>query len=177
MKKGLFLDRDGTLIHNIPYLNDPEQVRLIAGTIEAVKQALLMGYHLFLFSNQSGVGRGYCTLESVKAVNTRMLTLIGLGGIFAEICLATEKPEDPIVYRKPSPRFILEMIETYELDVTHTYMVGDRLSDIEAGKGGGVQPVFVEDYSVADAAERVSIQKLAGVFVYPDLQAFINDID
>lgn len=132
--KALFLDRDGTLIVDKHYLSDPEGVELLPGVIDGLRRALDLGYKLFLFSNQSGIGRGYFTMEAALSVNRRMEELIGLTKpLFTGVCLAPETPESPIEYRKPSPRFILEMIAAHRLNPTHCIMVGDRESDIEAG--------------------------------------------
>jgi D-glycero-D-manno-heptose 1,7-bisphosphate phosphatase len=133
-QKALFLDRDGTLIVDQHYLADPAGVELLPGVIEGLERARQLGYKLFLFSNQSGIGRGYYTMQDALRVNERMEGLIGLEHpLFAGICMAPETPEQPMVYRKPSPRFILEMIETHQLDPTQCLMVGDRETDIAAG--------------------------------------------
>lgn len=132
--KALFLDRDGTLIADKHYLADPAGVELLPGVIEGLKHALKQKYKLFLFTNQSGIGRGYYTMEQALNVNRRMEEMIGLGNpLFTGICMAPETPEQPMVYRKPSPRFILEMIEEHQLDAAQCIMVGDRETDIEAG--------------------------------------------
>lgn len=138
-RKALFLDRDGTLIIDKHYLSDPAGVELLPGVVEGLRHARERGYLLFLFSNQAGVGRGYYTVEAAHAVNDRMLELLGLGpDLFAGICLATEAPDQPIVYRKPSPRYINEMVARHALDKTACVMVGDRETDIEAGRNAGI---------------------------------------
>ncbi|HEU5078323.1 MAG TPA: HAD-IIIA family hydrolase [Opitutaceae bacterium] len=132
--KALFLDRDGTLIVDKHYLADPAGVELLPGVVEGLRRARDLGYKLFLFSNQSGIGRGYFTMDAALAVNRRMEELIGLGQpLFTGVCLAPESPDQPPEYRKPSPRFILEMIATHRLDPAQCTMVGDRETDIEAG--------------------------------------------
>ncbi len=132
--RALFLDRDGTLIVDKVYLADPAGVELIPGTTEALRHARDLGYKLFLFTNQSGIGRGYHTLEDTHFVNIRMEELIGLGSpLFEAVCVAPEAPGQPIVYRKPSPRFILEMRAHHSLDPAQCWMVGDSAADIGAG--------------------------------------------
>ena len=134
MPKALFIDRDDTLIVDKVYLSDPAGVELLPGVPEGLRRARELGYKLFLFTNQSGIGRGYYTLEDAHRVNARMEELIGLPRpLFVEIGIAPEAPDQPSLYRKPSPRFILEMIAKYELDPSQCIMVGDRESDIEAG--------------------------------------------
>lgn len=132
--KALFLDRDGTLIVDKHYLADPAGVELLPGVVEGLERAQRLGYKLFLFSNQSGIGRGYYTMQDAIRVNAFMEELIGLPRpLFTGECLAPETPEQPMIYRKPSPRFILEMIEAHQLDAAQCIMVGDRETDIEAG--------------------------------------------
>lgn len=144
MKKAIFLDRDGTLIVDKHYLKDPKEVELLPGVISFLKDALRSGYLLFLFTNQSGVGRGLHTLEDANACNERMLELLQLPHPgFVEILIATESPEDEEVYRKPSPRFILEMIEKYDLEPQACWMIGDKLSDLDAGIRAGIKSAWV----------------------------------
>ena len=148
--KALFLDRDGTLIRHIPYLSDPNQVELMPGTQEVLQKALSEKYLLFLFTNQSGVGRGFYTLDSVTACNNRMLELLNLPStIFTEICIATEEPGGAIIYRKPSPRFILEMVAKYKLRKDHSYMIGDSIRDVEAGRRAGIQSIAILNKQLA----------------------------
>ncbi len=145
MKKALFLDRDGTLIRYKPYLSDPDQVELTPSAPAALRAAIDVGYSLFLFTNQSGIGRRYFTHEDALRVNARMEELLGLPGpVFVETCMAPEVPGDESVYRKPSPQFILEMIDKYQLDSTRCYMVGDASVDMMAGINAEITPIFVK---------------------------------
>lgn len=139
----IFLDRDGTLIVDKHYLKYPQDVELIPGTIEAIQTFLTFKCKLFLFSNQSGVVRGLYTLNDVHACNKQMLTEIGFGDFFCEKCLAIDGIDEPITYRKPSPRFIEEMIKKYFLDKKKCFMVGDKYCDILAAINANITPVFV----------------------------------
>jgi len=138
--RAVFLDRDGTLIENRHYLASPEGVVLLPGVPEAVGAMLAAGTRLFLFTNQSGVGRGYFTLTDVEAVNRRMIELLGHGAdVFTRICIATERPDEPQVYRKPSPRFIREMLTEHGIQAAAAWMVGDSPADWQAGLAAGVR--------------------------------------
>lgn len=144
MKKALFLDRDGTLILDRNYLADPDGVELTPGAAEALRRARERGYLLFLFTNQSGIGRGYHTLADTHRVHARMEELLGLDApTFQEICIAPERPDQPPVYRKPSPRFIQEMVEKYGLNRDQCFMVGDSAGDILAAVRAGIRPILV----------------------------------
>lgn len=140
----VFLDRDGTLIENRHYLADPQGVVVLPGVVEAIRRLLARGAKLFLFTNQSGVGRGYFSLDDVRAVNARMIEEIGLGvDLFAGVCIAPEAPCEVPLYRKPSPRFLLETLHAQAIPAATCWMVGDSPSDWEAGLNAGVHAVAV----------------------------------
>jgi D-glycero-D-manno-heptose 1,7-bisphosphate phosphatase len=142
--RALFLDRDGTLILDKHYLSDPAGVEMIPGVPAALQRARELGYQLFLFTNQSGIGRGMYTLEDALRCNVRMEELIGLPApLFTDICIAPEAPDQPSTYRKPSPRFILESIQRHALDPAHCWMVGDREADVQAGQNAGIRAAAV----------------------------------
>jgi len=142
--QAVFLDRDGTLIENRHYLSSPEGVALLPGVREGLQVARERGAKLFLFTNQSGVGRGMFTLADVEAVNRRMIEMLGLGDdLFAGICIAPERPDEPVVYRKPSPRFIQEMLAEHGFAAEAAWMVGDAPSDWEAGVNAGIRTAAI----------------------------------
>ena len=175
-RRGLFLDRDGTLIVHIPYLHDPDEVVLIPGVVEALRASLAAGFRLYLFTNQSGVGRGLFDLAAVHAVNRRMIELIGLGDdVFAGVCIAPEAPDQPSVYRKPSPRFIEETCAAAGLDPRSTWMLGDAPSDWEAGLNAGIRAAAV-DVAPTESADRRALRERLGVPGYPNLLAAVEDI-
>jgi D-glycero-D-manno-heptose 1,7-bisphosphate phosphatase len=173
MAKALFLDRDGTLIIDRVYLADPAGVEVIAGVPAALRQARAAGFQLFLFTNQSGIGRGYHTIEDTQTVNARMETLLGLPSpVFREVCIAPEAPGQPSLYRKPSPRFITETLQRYGLGASESWMVGDSAADIGAGLAAGIRAAAVRTGNVDPAA----IPEVASgqVPVFDDLPKFIQ---
>lgn len=176
-RKALFLDRDGTLIRHIPYLHKSEEVELLPGTREGLRLARDAGYLLFLFTNQSGVGRGYFSLDDVRKVNTRMLELLGLGSdLFTEICIAPEHPDASAVYRKPSPRFILEMIARHHLQPSACWMIGDAPSDWAAGRAAGISSVQIRQAEAEPEAGLVSTSPptLPG---FPSILSFLQTLE
>lgn len=173
MNKALFLDRDGTLTRDNGYAHKPEHIELIPGAADALRRARELGYLLFLFTNQSGVGRGMFTLEDVHACNAHMMELLGLGNdLFADICIAPEHPDDESLYRKPSPRFIHEMTAAHALDPAQCAMVGDRTSDWEAGVNAGIRPIAVRTGKEFGEAATAFIEEHK-VAVFDDLAAFV----
>ncbi len=170
--KAVFLDRDGTLIYNRHYLADPDGVELMPHAKAILAKLLQDGYLLFLFTNQSGVGRGYFSLEDVRRCNSRMIELLELADRgFTDICIAPEAPDMPVVYRKPSPRFILEMIERHELDPSMTWMVGDSPNDVQAGHNAGVRSVLLTADGSPEKSPRTWVCRDLGEF-YQRLQRF-----
>jgi len=175
MPKALFIDRDDTLIVDKVYLSDPAGVELLPGVIEGLRHARELGYKLFLFTNQSGIGRGYYTIEDAHRVNARMEELIGLPRpLFVEIGIAPEAPDQPSLYRKPSPLFITEMIAKYTLDPAQCVMVGDRESDIEAGINAKIRCAALCTSKVT--AEKWRALAYPGVPIYASFAEFAKTL-
>ncbi|MEN9663401.1 MAG: hypothetical protein RL324_2350 [Verrucomicrobiota bacterium] len=175
MPKALFLDRDGTLIIDKVYLADPAGVELIPGVIEGLARARKLGYQLFLFTNQSGIGRGYHTIEATHRVNDRLEEVIGLPRpVFTDICIAPEAPDQPVIYRKPSPRFIVESIARHGLDPTQCWMVGDSAADIGAGLGAKIKVAAVRTGKV-DPSNLPEVKR-GLVPVFPDFGKFAETL-
>jgi D-glycero-D-manno-heptose 1,7-bisphosphate phosphatase len=144
MKKAIFLDRDGTIIFDDNYISDPAQVRLLPGAKEALTLLRNSDFLLFLFTNQSGVGRGFFPLETVLRCNKRMLEMLELGSkLFTDVCIAPESPTQPAVYRKPNPRFINEAIASHDIDRAKAWMVGDKSIDVQSGLNAGIKAALI----------------------------------
>ncbi|MCF3652076.1 D-glycero-alpha-D-manno-heptose-1,7-bisphosphate 7-phosphatase [Synoicihabitans lomoniglobus] len=154
--KAIFLDRDGTIITDVGYLSDPCKVELLPGASEALKALRINGFRLFLFTNQSGVGRGFFPLETVEICNQRMEKLLDLPDpVFDGVCIAPEAPNQPVVYRKPSPRYIIETVINQQLDKTQCWMVGDKRSDVEAGLLAGINAARIGDSNLTGLPKEV----------------------
>src|SRR5436190_8943928 len=140
MNRAVFLDRDGTIIREKNFLHRPEDLTLIPGTGLALKRLQAAGFLLFIVSNQSGVGRGYFTLADVEAVNQRLKNeLAPLDVHFQRIYIAPEAPSVPSHGRKPSPQFLFEARDEFAVDLAQSFMIGDKLSDLECGWNAGLK--------------------------------------
>ncbi len=171
MNRALFLDRDGTLIVDKVYLADPRGVELIPGAAEGLRRARELGYGIFLFTNQSGIGRGYHSIEDTQRVNARMEELLGLPApVFDGVCVAPEGPDQPSLYRKPSPRFILETLAARGLDPAQCWMVGDSAADVRAGLAAGIRAAAVRTGRVPPDA--ITEAQAGQVPVFDDFGAF-----
>ena len=172
----LFLDRDGNLIEDHHHTCRVEQIALIPEVRPALHACLQAGYKLFILTNQSGLNRGIFTWEQYQACNMRMLELLALPepGIL-EIKAAPERSDEPSLYRKPSPRFILEMMAKYDLDPARCWMTGDRQTDWDAGLNAGIKSCAMrsgaarpEDFIYAES-KGITIRENLPEFVRVDL--------
>jgi len=136
--KLVVIDRDGTLIIDKHYINDPNKVQLIPGTIPGIKNLINSKILIALHTNQSGINRGYFTKEIVHRINLKMIELIGLGkNIFSDICVAPNIFWNKNNYRKPSPKFTLELMNKYNLDSKSIAYIGDTSKDKDCAENIG----------------------------------------
>jgi D-glycero-D-manno-heptose 1,7-bisphosphate phosphatase len=171
VSRALFLDRDGTLIVDRVYLSDPAGVELLPGAAAGLQKARSLGFKLFLFTNQSGIGRGLHTLEDAQRVNARMEEMLGLPApVFDATCIAPEQSGVPSLYRKPSPRFILEMVAAHALEPAACWMVGDSAADLGAAKAAGIRAAAVRTGRVPP--ESLPEVASGSVPVYDDFGSF-----
>ena len=168
------MDRDGTLIVHEPYLHDPDRVRLLPGTGEGLRLAIDAGFMLFLFTNQSGVGRGLFSMDDVLKVNDRMTELIGLGPLFTDICIAPELPETFSRYRKPSPQFVNETVNKFDLSRGQSWMIGDSKTDWDAGSAAGINVAAINPSS--PCRDYSSRRGASEVLVFPSMLDLVNHI-
>ncbi len=173
--RALFLDRDDTLVRDSGYMSRPEQIELLPGVAEALRDARAAGFRLHLVTNQSGIGRGYYTMADALACNRRLEELLGVG--FDGVCIAPERPDEPSRYRKPSPAYLLERIAADGLDPAASWMVGDKVSDLECGLAAGVRAALVARGAAGAPREDAAAFAAAhGIPVFPDFPDFVRDL-
>jgi len=150
MRPAVFLDRDGTLIELVHHLTDPGDVALIPGAGEAVQQLREAGFPVILVTNQSVIGRGKLTeagLEKVHAEMRRQLALQAADVDAIYFCPLKPLQKDPTVIedpmRKPGPGMLLEAAREHGLDLPRSWMVGDTVSDMAAGRNAGCRTLLV----------------------------------
>jgi D-glycero-D-manno-heptose 1,7-bisphosphate phosphatase len=157
----VFADRDGTLIRHVDYINDPEQVELLPGVKESVHALLAANIPFFILTNQSGVGRGYFSIDRVYACQEKLFKLLDIEPEqLAGWCIAPEAPEVEGGYRKPSPRFMEEACRLTGIAAHNCHMIGDTLVDLETAWNIGAQAWAVSsgkpELPQADAAGNVN---------------------
>lgn len=172
MNRAVFLDRDGVLIEDKNYLRRAEDIVFISGAAAALKRLADAGFRLFIVSNQSGVGRGYFTLADVEQVNSHLAREFArLGVTFQKIYIAPEAPDQPSRGRKPSAQFLFDARNEFGLDLPHSYMIGDKLSDLECGWNAGVKACILVRTGYGAKVEREAAGQLARAVIVNDLPA------
>ena len=140
MSRAVFLDRDGTLNVERQYLHDPQALELFPGTGSALKRLMDGGYALFIVTNQSGIGRGYYQEKDMHAVNDRLIEVLAADGVeFKKIYFAPEAPEVYSPGRKPKPKFLKDAASEFDVDLSQSFMVGDKTADLQCGWNAGVK--------------------------------------
>lgn len=171
----LFLDRDGVIIKDCNYISDPESVELLPGVGEALSSAVEAGFKLVIITNQSGIGRGYFSEADFLKVQLRLDELLAEFGVVVEV--AAYCPHDPVDNcncRKPMTGLVDEMSEVLTWSTEHSFMVGDKISDVELGKNMGVKSwlLLPENNSVVDK----NLIAKSGAQIAIDLSAVVAEI-
>lgn len=143
-RRAVFVDRDGTLIEEVGYVNHPSRVRLLPGAAEAVRSLRAAGRAVVVVTNQAGIGRGYLSPELVAAANAELeRQLADAGAAVDGIYVCPHHPDDGCGCRKPAPGLLLRAAADLGLDLARSVIVGDKPSDIEAGASAGMPGVLV----------------------------------
>ncbi len=138
--KNILLDRDGTLIEDVGYLSNPEGIRFIEGSIEALRRIADKKINLFIVTNQSGIGRGYFSIEDYKKVKEKIHKTLNKNGIFIkEELFCPHKPDDKCTCRKPNIGMWKMLSQKYGLKPEESVIIGDKLSDMEFGIRAGLK--------------------------------------
>lgn len=150
MRPAVFLDRDGTLIELVHHLTDPADVALIPGAADAVARLRAAGFAVVIVTNQSVIGRGKLSETGLAAVHAEMdRRLAAAGTIVDSLYFCPKAPEirDPTVIedpmRKPGPGMLMAAARDLSLDLAASWMVGDTVSDMLAGRGAGCRTILV----------------------------------
>ena len=170
----VFLDRDGTIMTDVEYCGDPRRVQVFSETPEALRQLRRAGYKIIIVTNQSGIGRGYFTEENYHAVEREVERQVG-GGLIDATYFCPDLPDSGSTRRKPEPAMILEAAREHEIDLSRSFMIGDKQIDAECGRRAGVRTILVQsgqeqhntaaasDWTAADLMEAAEIILRHGV--------------
>jgi D,D-heptose 1,7-bisphosphate phosphatase len=150
-RRAVFLDRDGTIIAEKEYLSDPAKVELLSGAGEGIARMRDSGYVAVMTSNQSGVARGYFDEAAVSRVNDRLQEMLGefntkLDGMY--YCPHYLKGTVPAFSwdcdcRKPKPGMLIKAAKEMDIDLSQSWVIGDKQADIDFGRKAGLKTILV----------------------------------
>lgn len=157
----MFLDRDGTINVEIGYLHEPEKFRFEVGVPEALRMLKDAGYKLVVVTNQGAVGRGMYTEDDLRRTNEFMQRELMKKGVALDgIYYCIHRKEEGCHCRKPEPGMMLKAMEDLQLSPDQSWMIGDKLKDIEAGKRSGLRTILVlTGYGVTERQELENLEK------------------
>jgi len=165
--KAVFLDRDGTLMEEVHYCNDPSKVRVYPGVPEALARLKQAGFLTVIITNQAGIGRGLITEAQYQAVEKELFLQIGDRAIDASY-FCPDLPGVPSERRKPAPGMVLEAAADFNIDLSRSWFIGDKSLDVECGRRAGVRTILVmtgygaeencqPDFRAPDVVEAIGI--------------------
>jgi D,D-heptose 1,7-bisphosphate phosphatase len=138
----VFVDRDGTLMHDADYCSRPDQVQIFDGVTDALRQLKGAGYKIIVITNQSGIGRGFFTEKEYRAVEAELSRQLGNGLIDATY-FCPDVPGQPSECRKPAPGMLLQATREHDLDLSKSFLIGDKEIDAECAHNAGVRAIRV----------------------------------
>lgn len=153
MKRAIFIDKDGTLVRDIPYNVDPALLQFTEGAITGLQQFRAMGFLLVLVSNQSGVARGFFGEKELEHLNFKMNEMLDAHGAALDAILFCPHHPQGIITpyniecdcRKPKPGMLLQAAAKYNLNLAGSWMIGDILNDVEAGNRAGCRTILIDN--------------------------------
>lgn len=153
MNKAVFIDKDGTLIPDIPYNVQPDLITLEKRVAEGLRIFARSGYLLVIISNQSGVAREYFEEAALQPVKEKITDLLEKEGITLHgFYYCPHHPQGKLAgyavecsCRKPAPGMILEAAKALQIDLAASWMIGDILNDVEAGNRAGCRTVLINN--------------------------------
>lgn len=130
--KALFLDRDGVVNKEKNYLYLPQDFEFFDGIFESLKNIQMLGYKIFVITNQSGIARGFYTIEDFNNLTKWMLDQFRKNGVHvSKVSFCQHGPDDECECRKPKPKMVIDAACEFDVDLSRSWFVGDKLIDME----------------------------------------------
>jgi D-glycero-D-manno-heptose 1,7-bisphosphate phosphatase len=176
MSKMIILDRDGVINHDSDdYIRTPDEWLPINGSLEAIKRLKKAGYLVTVATNQSGIGRGLFSLETLQQMHDKFRGLLAqrdteIDGIF----FCPHLPTDNCICRKPKPGLLFQIAQKFDINLKQTVFVGDTFTDIQAARMAGAIPALVQTGKGMSTIEKHGFFEDARI--YTDLAHFAREI-
>ena len=154
-RRCVFIDRDDTVAKDVPYCDSPEKFNLFPGVPEQIRRLNDAGYLVIMITNQSGIGRGYFTEETLSKIHEKMNSEIeAAGGHIDAIYYCPHRPDEKCDCRKPKTLMGERAVKDFDIDVSVSYMIGDSDADMKFGEGLGCNTLRVDDsFTFSDAVD------------------------
>lgn len=148
----VILDRDGVINYDsVHYIRSPEEWNPIPGSLEAITQLHNAGFRVAVATNQSGIGRGYYTEETLAAIHQKMYHLLAQqGGKIDALFYCPHLPSDNCECRKPKPGLLQMIAKHFQCHLEKIPFIGDSLSDMNAALAVNATPIFITENSIPD---------------------------
>ena len=182
-KPALFLDRDGVLVEDKHYLCEPDDVELCVGIKKLLAHAKSKQWPVVIVTNQSGIARGLFDWNAYESVTQRLLQLLGPEILISAIYANGHGPNAPLIsWRKPSPGMLLAAAKDLNIDLSRSILVGDRLTDLQAGASAGL-PLLIhvltghgkqEQIVVKIWAKRYQLIKTNSCFKFAQINSLLD---
>jgi D-glycero-D-manno-heptose 1,7-bisphosphate phosphatase len=145
MNKAVFFDRDNTLVVDKNYMHKVTDLKFYDDTFSALKLIQNKGYKIFIVTNQSGIGRGYFKIKDMELFHRALLSELSKNDINIEdINFCPHAPKDNCDCRKPHPKMILDLAQKHKIDLSKSYMIGDKVIDGECGLNAGCTGILLK---------------------------------
>lgn len=151
LSPAVFVDRDGTIMEDCDYCSDPKNVSIFPSVPKALRRLKSRGFKLIIITNQSGIGRGLFTLEQYRTVESEVVRQLG-GGLVDGTYFCPDVPGQRCNCRKPAPGMVLQAAREHQINLSRSFLIGDKETDVECGHNAGVHVIRVETGPQGDAA-------------------------
>lgn len=142
--RAVFLDRDGTMAKDVHYCRRPEDFKLFPNTAKAIKLLNEHGFKVIVVTNQSGIARGYFTEETLAQIHEKMKSDLAKEGAWIDgIYYCPHHPDDNCDCRKPKPKLVLQAVRERDIELKHSFVVGDLEMDVKLGRAVGCRTILI----------------------------------
>ena len=159
--KAIFLERDGTLIEDQHYLNDPEQISYLPGVVQGLRQLRDVGFLLIVVTNQSGLARGLVRIQKLHEIHRCIRDFFARHGVdIKAFYWAPYLPESNHFCRKPNPGMLFQAAKDFQIDLRQSWMIGDQITDWQAGNQAGCRSLLLEGPRLRSLPETTQVPPL-----------------
>ncbi|TSC88523.1 MAG: histidinol phosphatase and related phosphatase [Microgenomates group bacterium Gr01-1014_7] len=169
-KRFVLLDRDGTIIVEKNYLSNPDHIELVPGAADVLKKLKKVGLGLVIITNQSGIGRKYFDLATLRKIHQKLTDLLLKNGVVLDdIYYCPHTPEDDCLCRKPKTKLVEQARDKHNFDPKLCFVIGDNKGDIELGKNIGATTILVR----TGYGKQIENDELSPDYVVDNLEAVL----